>query len=202
MPQAFQTAKIIEKRIEKTGVAVSYPQVMGLSGQGGQHNIINEQILAVVQSMILAQQSEATRLAQMEGTFTIELNEKGLLSVRFENYAVNHHAQAITLIKALTFNLETGTAYSFHELFKPDLPYQYQLNNLILAQIKQKSLPTTGPAPGVTARQDFYLMRTSIVIIFPELIFTPHVIGPPEFKLSFKQLRELISPLGPLQRLI
>jgi hypothetical protein len=56
--------------------------------------------------------------------------------------------------------------------------------------------------PGVADDQDFYLMRSSMVIIFPELIFTPHVLGPPEIKLSFQLLRELINPLGPLQRLM
>ncbi|HZK24865.1 MAG TPA: RsiV family protein [Oscillospiraceae bacterium] len=202
MPQPFQAANIIEQSIQQAGITVAYPEVAGLSEQDMQAKI-NEQIIIVVRSMMLAQGITAVDLVQMEGTYTIELNEKGLLSIRFENYVrPDHRANGITLLRALTFNLDTGVHYSFNELFKPSLPYHYLINNLIQEQIKQKALPTTGTVSSVTARQDFYLMRTSVVIIFPELTFTPQVIGPPEFKLSFKQLRELVNPLGPLARLI
>ncbi|HAA37620.1 MAG TPA: hypothetical protein DCE00_01970 [Firmicutes bacterium] len=202
MLQKVQVAGIIDQRIEKTGISVAYPEIVGLNILGVQAGV-NAQIKAAVRKMMVAQGSEAAELVQMEGSYTVEINEKGLLSIRFENYARKvTQGSGRTLLKALTFDLATGVLYSFKDLFNPHLPYHDLLNSLIQEQIRQKSLPTTGPVPGVADDQDFYLMRSSMVIIFPELIFTPHVLGPPEIKLSFQLLRELINPLGPLQRLM
>ena len=199
MLQKVQVSGIIEQRIEKTGISVASPEIVGLNILGVQAGV-NAQIKAAVRKMMVAQGSEAAELVQMEGSYTVEINEKGLLSIRFENYARKvTQGSGRTLLKALTFDLATGVLYSFKDLFNPHLPYHDLLNSLIQEQIRQKSLPTTGPVPGVADDQDFYLMRSSMVIIFPELIFTRTSLVP---KSLFQLLRELINPLGPLQRLM
>ncbi|NLZ93413.1 MAG: DUF3298 domain-containing protein [Firmicutes bacterium] len=164
---------------------------------------INEQIAGLVFSMMLAQGSQDVEPVNIEGTYTTELNEKSLLSIRFENFAIREKAaNGTTLLKAVTFDLNTGEFYQFYDLFSQERPYRIIINNMLEAQIKQKELPTFGAFPGVKDNQPFYLMPTSVVIIFPELLFTPHVIGPPEFKLPFKQIQGLINTAGPIARLI
>lgn len=194
------TATIREKKIIKPNLRVVYPEVAGLNNEAVQSRI-NEHIAGLVFSMMLTQGSQDAEAVNIEGTYTVELNEKSILSIRFENFALKEKAaNGTTLLKALTFNLNTGEFYQFCDLFNPQRPYRIIINNILEAQIKQKELPTFGTFPGVTDNQSFYLMPTSIVIIFPELLFTPHVIGPPEFKLPFRQLHGLINTAGPIAR--
>lgn len=196
------TATILEKKIIKPNMRVVYPMITGLNSEVIQSRI-NEQIAGLVFSMMLAQGSQDAEPVNIEGTYTTELNEKSLLSIRFENFAIREKAaNGTTLLKAVTFDLNTGEFYQFYDLFSQERPYRIIINNMLEAQIKQKELPTFGAFPGVKDNQPFYLMPTSVVIIFPELLFTPHVIGPPEFKLPFKQIQGLINTAGPIARLI
>jgi phage-related protein len=202
MSPRYITANIVERRIHNSKVNVVFPSVFGLPSESVQKEI-NTLIESLVKAMMIAQGSNNSNLAEMVGSFTIELNKKSLLSIRFENFAImKMAANGSTLLEALTVDLETGEVYDLNDLFVKNRPYRIKLNRLIEAQIQQRDIPLISPFPGVTDNQDFYLTETKLVIFFQYLEFTPHVVGPPEFPIPYSQLTGLINPQGPIGRLI
>ncbi|MDW7651372.1 MAG: RsiV family protein [Bacillota bacterium] len=196
------TASIVERRIHTNTIDVVFPSVFGLKNEAVQEKI-NTLIESIVRGMMTVQGSQDPNLAEMVGTFTIELNKENLLSIRFENFVIRKMAaNGTTLLEALTVDLKTGKVYSLNDLFVKTRPYRIQLNKIIEAQIKQQDIPTIGPFPGVKDDQDFYLKPKSLVIFFQELVFTPHFVGPPEFEIPYSQLTGLINMQGPIGRLI
>jgi hypothetical protein len=195
-------ANIIERRIHTNTINVVFPSVFGLKDEAIQEKI-NALIESIVRSLMALQGSQDPDLAEMVGTFSIELNERNLLSIRFENFAIKKMAaNGTTLLEALTVDLKTAQVYRLHDLFINNRPYRIKLNKIIEAQIRMRDIPTIAPFPGVKDDQGFYLRPNSLVIFFQELVFTPHFVGPPEFEIPYSQLAGLINIQGPLGRLI
>ncbi|MCW3491027.1 RsiV family protein [Dethiobacter alkaliphilus] len=201
MNPRYITANVIERRIRTPVINVIYPSVFGLPNEAVQDEI-NTLIESIVRGMMTAQDSTNPELGEMVGIYSVELNEKSLLSIRFENFAImKMAANGTTLLAALTVDLQTGEVYTLNDLFLKDTPYRVRLNRIIEAQIRSQDMPLIGEFPGVTDRQGFYLTPTALVIFFPELEFTPHFVGPPEFVIPYKRIAGIINPRGPIGRL-
>lgn len=194
------TAAIKEQSIENQCTNVKYPQVQGLKNESVQ-NQINELIKRQVFSMIPGEGCDVYQ--EIVGNYRITLNEKGILSIRFEVYTFRKHAaNGLTVVRSLTVNLENGKVYQLHDLFKINSDYKIVITKMIQQQIKERDLPLIREFRGITDYQDFYLTENSLVIYFQEIQYTPHYVGIPEFAIPYSQIRNLISEEGPIARLI
>ena len=112
----------------------------------------------------------------------MELNQKGILSVKFNVYTFRWHAaNGLDVQKSITVNLETGKVYQLNNLFKPNSGYRRVLTKLIQKQIEEKEIPLLEEIKSIPDNQEFYMTKDALVIYFQEIEYTPHYIGIPEF---------------------
>ncbi|MFC5528791.1 DUF3298 and DUF4163 domain-containing protein [Cohnella yongneupensis] len=164
--------------------------------------IMNKAIASTAHELMKDQGYPSDDIQEMNGTFEIKTNERGLLSLSLLNYAFTGGAHGNTLQRSLTFDADTGRQYTLGELFKPASKYEATLNKLIQAQIKARKLPLLGDYPGITPDQDFYIADKSLVIYFPLYAIVPYAWGFPYFPISVFTIQDIIDENGPLGELM
>lgn len=182
------------------GVIIYYPQVINF------HNIniqqqINHTIYEHVQHLIQQQykDQDAQSFVEMIGLYEIKTNERNILSLSLTNYAyAPKHAHGLTLMKSLTFNLQTGEVYLLDDLFKKDSNFKKVLSEHIQKQIRERDIPIINSYPGILPDQDFYIADKSLVIYYQLYQITPYYFGFPMFPISVFDLQDIIDQDGPL----
>jgi hypothetical protein len=183
-------------KMKNTNLDIDYPQVTCLMNPNAQE-IINRTIISTVQ-MLIQQQGP---YEEMDGTYELKNNDKGVLSIVLINYSFAGGAHGNTIVKALNFDIETGHVYTLPELFKPNSDYVKRISDIIKVQIKARNLPTLGDFTEINPNQDFYIADRSLVIFFQLYEITPYYVGIPYFPISIYELEDIINENGPLQRM-
>lgn len=197
-----QSAIISTEYIKDELKDIEYPRVSGLSNAQVERQI-NQDIRDLVEQMIYEQTPPGSRKTWMTARYQISLNQKGLLSIRLENYAFTPPAaHGYTLVRSLTFDLNTGVIYGFSDLFKPDSNYKEVLNQIIEKQIKEREIPLIGEFEGVKENQEYYLTPDSLVIYYQLYELAPYAYGIVEFPIPYSEIEDYINPNGPIARLI
>lgn len=203
--------QIITQRItlQQNGF-IDYPVVVGMANTAIQARI-NYAILALVRKLYNDQVSQLLnqgypQIPPMDivGWYEIKTNERGVLSLSIGNYTMAHPAaHGWTIIKSLTFDIQTGQLYQLNDLFKPDSNYKQILSDLVSAQIRARNISLISPYPGIkTYDQDFYIADKALVIYYQLVEFTPYVYGLPMFPICLYQIEELIKPGTPLDKML
>ena len=186
--------------LQQQGITIYYPQVVGLQNTDLQQSI-NQSINQLVHSLIQwqHQQQGADSFTEMIGSFEIKTNERNILSLSLTNYAFAYqHAHGLTLIKSLTFNVQTGKLYSLKDLFKPGSDYVGVLSKVIQKQINERDMQLLGDFSGISLDQDFYIADKALVVYFQLYEITPYYVGFPMFPISVYALQDIINENGPL----
>lgn len=186
--------------LQQQGTTIYYPQVTGLQNTDAQQSI-NQSIYQLVNSLVQwqYQQQGTDSFTEMIGSFEIKTNERNILSLSLTNYAfAYHHAHGLTLIKSLTFNVQTGKQYQLKELFKPGSDYVGVLSKMIENQINERNIQLLGDFSGISPDQDFYIADKALVIYFQLYEITPYYVGFPMFPVSVFALQDIINENGPL----
>lgn len=192
------SATINDVQIEDECTDVVYPRVSGLLDDEVEERI-NRLIQARVSAMVPDEGCDVYR--EIKGTYEVMLNEKGILSVKFNVYSIrNHAANGIDEQRSLTVNLETGKEYRLYDLFKRHSNYKSVLNRIIQEQIEERDIPLIKEFTGIDDYEDFYLTKNSLVVYFQEIEFTPHYVGIPEFTIPYSQIKNLVRDDGPIAR--
>lgn len=137
-------------------------------------------------------------IQEMDGSFEVKTNQRGVLSLSLLNYTFTGGAHGNTLQKSLTFDADTGRSYKLADLFKPGSDYKKRLNTLIEAQIKSRNLPLLETYPGISNDQDFYIADKALVIYFQLYELVPYAWGFPYFPISVYDLQDIVDENGPL----
>ena len=198
LPVAIQTMLI-----KQQGMTIYYPQVIGLQNMNVQQKI-NQRIFQLVQSLMHQQykQQGVDSFEEMIGLYEIKTNERNILSLTLSNYAYAfQHANGLTLMKSLTFDVQTGENYQLKDLFKPGSDYVKVLSDIVQKQIKARDIPILNGFPGISPNQDFYIADKALVLYFQAIEITPHYIGLPMFPISVFELQDIIDENGPLGRM-
>ncbi len=185
------------------GTEIYYPQVVGMADRRVQETI-NQKIFQLTESLFQQQfqQQEENAFAQMIGTYEIKTNQRDVLGLTLSNYAIAAHAaNGLTLMKSLTFDIQTGKSYHLADLFQPGSEYVTKLSNIVQAQIKVRDIPIVGTFNGVSPDQDFYIADKCLVLYFQVNVFTPHYVGFPMFPISVFELENIVTDDGPLGRM-
>ncbi|MFC5470151.1 DUF3298 and DUF4163 domain-containing protein [Cohnella suwonensis] len=178
-------------------VKINVPYVNGGTTREAQEKM-NKTIAAANQRLLKEQGFPSDDIQQMDGSFEIKTNERGVLSLSLLNYVFTGGAHGNTLQKSLTFDANTGRSYKLGELFKPNSNYEARLNAIIQAQIKARQLPLLVDYPGIAPDQDFYIADKSLVIYFPLYAIVPYAWGFPYFPISVFDIQDIIDEDGPL----
>ncbi|WP_227001838.1 DUF3298 and DUF4163 domain-containing protein [Virgibacillus necropolis] len=186
--------------LQQQGTTIYYPQIVGLSNTNVQQTI-NQTIYQQVQSLIQQQyqQQGTNSFTEMIGSFEIKTNERNILSLSLTNYAYAYqHAHGLTLMKSLTFNVQTGEQYQLKDLFKPGSNYVEALSKIVQTQINERNIQLLGEFSGISPDQDFYIADKALVIYFQLYEITPYYVGFPMFPISVFSLQDIMNENGPL----
>ncbi len=198
--RAWPTAKIAEHEIVDTNVNVKYPSVFGLTDRSVEEQV-NNRIKELVELLMVERGYGREYLAEMVGDYQVALNDKGILSIRFENYSYfEKAAHGNTVVKSLTFNLENGEEYGLYQLFRIRSIYRLIISNRIKEDIKRRNIPLTTRFKRINDDQTYYLTNNSLVIYFETYEYTPGYIGIPEFHIPYTIVANVINEEGPLTR--
>lgn len=186
--------------IQQGGTTIHYPQIVGLQHINVQQSI-NQTIVQLVQYLMQQQyqQQDADSFIEIIGTFEIKTNERNILSLSLSNYAYAYqHAHGLTLMKSLTFNVQTGRQYELKDLFKPGSNYVDVLSKIIEQQIRERDIQLLDGFSRISPDQDFYIADKSLVIYFQLYEITPYYVGFPMFPISVFEIQDIIDEDGPL----
>jgi hypothetical protein len=181
---------------------VYYPKVVEMKNRDFQR-VINRTIVHETQKLIHEQVGNMpSTVEEMQGSFEIKNNQRGVLSLSLSNYTYHYHAaHGMTFIRSLTFDLEKEKLCSLKDLFKPGSDYVKRISDLVALQIKQRDIPLLGEFTGIRPDQDFYIADKVLVIYFQLYEITPYVVGFPMFPISVYDLQDIIEESGPLGRM-
>lgn len=195
-PVEIKTLKLDMRRLE-----IYYPQVYGLENIYVEDKI-NDVILEVMYNQINQQGYYDNPETQITGTWELKNNQKGILSLTLINYAFSGGAHGLTIVKGLTFDIETGKLYELPELFKSDSDYVKVLSEEVKEQIEDRDIQTLGEFEHIKPNQDFYIADLSLTIFFQEYEIAPYVYGILYFPISIYEIEDIIDENGPLGRMI
>ncbi|MHB1419443.1 MAG: RsiV family protein [Bacillota bacterium] len=200
-------AQIADKQIKTPCVDFIYPQIENIvpTFDEAVKDLINTRIEQLVTNLLpqdtISETGECN--IQVTGKGTVTVNKNGILSVRIEVFSIPiPAANGSTVLKALTFNLLDAHEYQFNELFESNTRYRIIVRNVVEAEIVARQIPLLAPVPPISDNQEYYLTENSVVVFFQELVFTPHFVGPPEFPIPFRVLRNVIRDDGPIAQLM
>ncbi len=177
---------------------VDYPVALGLENTTVMEKI-NNNIKALVYRLIEQQGYYEQEDMTIDGWFEIKNNQRGILSLSIGNYAYPYHAaHGMTVIKSLTFDIETGKSYDLSELFKPDSNYVSVLSDIVAAQIKERDIGLLSEFKGISPNQDFYIADKSLVLYFQLYELAPYVYGLLHFPISGYNIQDIIKEDGPM----
>lgn len=184
---------------------IGFPVVTGL--QDPAQTAINREILTLVYKLMAIQASQLSQQGytnpdvSITGWYEVKTNERGVLSLTVGNYTIAiPAANGRTIVKALTFDTETGKSYSLGELFKPGSDYVKKLSDIIKVQIRERGIQLIAPFDSIKPDQDYYISDKVLVIFFQETEITPHYYGPPMFPISVYEIQDIIREGSPLDR--
>ena len=196
---AFQLPVGIEtKGIQREGVTIYYPQINGPSPAATR--LINSTITGQVNALIKEQGRYLTsNRYEMIGHYELKTNERGILSLTLSNYAMSYpSAHGMTILKALTFDVNTGKLYQLSDLFKPGADYISLLSREVQIQIQLRQIPVIHPFTGISANQEYYLADKTLVLFYQLYQLAPYYYGFPMFPISNYTLLPLVPDQSPI----
>lgn len=182
---------------------IQYPKVEGLQNPAAQEKI-NSAIVELAQNAkATAEKTEKEMLADNlyrykvdeYFNYTVKLNELNLLSIKFDDYIYTGGAHGSTIVRSLTFDLETGDVYGLKDLFNENADYISAINAEIKKQIVEKDYKDAFIVDfeSIKPDQDYYLNDNGLVIYFQRYEYTPYVFGSPEFVISPSLLESMLK---------
>src|SRR5699024_7884943 len=166
---------------------------------------LNKQSYETATQLVIKQyeEQEIDTFEEMYGNYALKTNEKEIISTVYTNYAIfPHAAHGLTLINAITIDLEKRQSYTLEDLFQKNSNYVSVLSTCIKKQIKTRKIPTFEPFTEIDKNQPFYIADKCIVIYFPIYAITPYYFGIPYFPISLYALQAILRKDIFLQRLL
>jgi len=204
MQRTVTPVSIRTMEIMRDGMHIKYPQI-GHVERPHVRRSINEAIFNLVQAIIAEQQDKqgTHQFAEMIGLYEIKTNERNVLSLTLSNYAIAPGAaNGLTIIRSLTFDLQTGKQYQLGDLFLPRSPYVQILSAIIQQQIVDRDIPMLNHFSHISPNQDFYIADKALILYFQAIEITPHYVGIPMFPISVYEIENIINPDSVLGRMM
>lgn len=182
-------------------ISIVYPEVHLPHLPVVQHSL-NTQIRNELNQLLIEQNYYDPNLVELLVYFEIKTNERNILSLTLIAYSFSGGAHGMTVVKALTFETQTGKRLSLYDLLGSQ-DFEKPLSDRIRTKIEEWGVELLDPPfTEIRRDQDFYLADTSLVIYFQLYEITPYVWGFPYFPIALKDIETLIPKDSPLQRFI
>ena len=176
MIQNQSPAIIKTHRIKKERLDVEYPVVERLADKNVEQ-YINSVIMGIVNNLIVNTGYYENPMTDVTGRYHIRTNEKGILSISIEMYWFAGGAHGMTVLKSVTFDVNTGRIYRLEDLFKENVDYVKPLSDIIKRQIQERNIPLIVGFTAIKPDQDFYIQNRTLMIYFQLYELAPYVYG-------------------------
>lgn len=196
LPVQVKTVHLVNPRLDSF-----YPIIWGIADTKVQKKI-NDTILKMMYTLMREQGYFQEGKTTVTASYELKSNERGILSLSLINYAFSGGAHGLTIIKSLTFSVETGKLYQLIDLFKPNADYIKRLSELVKEQIIERNVSVLGEFTGIRPDQDYYIADKSLVIYFQLYEITPYAYGFPYFPISVYALQDILDEAGPLDAML
>lgn len=193
--------QINTRRMNRPRLDITYPVITGLENPSAQERI-NTAIMNVLNTMIREQGYYENPKTDLDGSFEIKTNEKGILSLSLILDAYAGGAHGLRLIRSLTMDIQTGNILTLEQLFKPGVDYVQILSDIVQRKIKERNIYLLGEFNRIRPDQDFYIADKSLVLYFQLYEITPYAFGFPYFPISVYELQPYLNEKGPLARML
>lgn len=197
MIQNQSPAIIKTHRIKKERLDVEYPVVERLADKNVEQ-YINSVIMGIVNNLIVNTGYYENPMTDVTGKYHIRTNEKGILSISIEMYWFAGGAHGMTVLKSVTFDVNTGRIYRLEDLFKENVAYVKPLSDIIKRQIQERNIPLIVGFTAIKPDQDFYIQNRTLMIYFQLYELAPYVYGFVTFPIPTREIEDIIREGGPL----
>jgi hypothetical protein len=197
MIQNQSPAIIKTHRIKKERLDVEYPVVERLADKNVEQ-YINSVIMGIVNNLIVNTGYYENPMTDVTGRYHIRTNEKGILSISIEMYWFAGGAHGMTVLKSVTFDVNTGRIYRLEDLFKENVAYVKPLSDIIKRQIQERNIPLIVGFTAIKPDQDFYIQNRTLMIYFQLYELAPYVYGFVTFPIPTREIEDIIREGGPL----
>lgn len=201
MPGIKLPVEIETRRWAGPGLKVDYPEVLDLPNQTAEI-AINRCIWETLDLIVSGLGYYDNPMTTVNGSYEIKTNERGVLSLVLNIYGFSGGAHGLTILKGLTFEVDTGKTYELSDLFKPDSDYVDELSNLVELAIIERDVPLLGEFNGIRPDQDYYIADKALVLFFQLYELSPYVFGFPSFPISVYQIDNLVADESLLERML
>jgi len=197
----IESAVILEQVNEKPHARIIFPQVRGLESE--KEIIINQLIEEIIKGITMMQAWYDEETMFMDVSYKVKLNEKGLLSLFFQNYAqIEHAAHPMTIVRSLTVDLNTGKEFELFDYFWNMSGHALKITNYILKEVKAKEIALIVDLKLIPDDHTHYLCKDGIVIYFQEGELAPRSYGVLEFTIPYIFLKSILEKGSPLEKLL
>ncbi|MCC5911792.1 MAG: DUF3298 and DUF4163 domain-containing protein [Clostridiaceae bacterium] len=194
--------KVVERKLIRHRIGLTYPDVVGLKNQEAEvkiNGIIQEEIY----KMIVEQGYEEDYTKEIWGEYEVKLIDEEVLSILLYIYSYSKGAaHGMTALKAINVSLEKGEVYELQDLFIKNSGYIETINEIVKEEIHQRDIPLLVAFETIDKKQDFYLTSEALVVFFQLYEYTPYVYGIPKFSIPYRVLVDKIDEVSPLNHLI
>lgn len=204
LKKTLLSVKLGEQILSPNNFKIAYPFLPD-SEDNQARKRINDGITTEVSELFKIQilQPEAIDFKDITASYETMLNQSRLLSILFELYEyVDGAAHGYTLYSSITAATNTGTIYSFSNLFNGSINYVSYLNELAKQYIKDNDITLINEYNGITPNQKFYLTPDNLVLYYQVYDYTPYAYGLLKIPIPYSKIQNLLSKNSPIKRLI
>jgi hypothetical protein len=191
------TVTIKTRRIKKERLDVEYPVVEGLEDKNVEE-YINNVLTGIVNSLIQNTGYYENPMTDVTGRYHVRSNENGVLSISIEMYWFSGGAHGMTVLKSVTFDLNTGRIYRLKDLFKEGADYVKRLSDIVKRQIRERDIPVIVDFDSIDSDQDYYIENKKLVIYFQLYELAAYVYGFLTFPIPTNEIKGIIKDNGPI----
>lgn len=184
---AIASVVIEDHKYQKDVFDIVYPYLQGMKNQVAQDKM-NQEIGKMIESFISDNSNQDTREAVVR--YDVQHLSPELISFTVTRYTYTGGAHGASFREGYTYDLNTGVRYDFSDIYEYDSSARADINNQIIAQIKERDIPTFGPFSGVSDKPFFYIGKNGQpTLFFQQYEIGPYSVGILEFPVTAKRIK-------------
>ncbi|URZ01497.1 DUF3298 and DUF4163 domain-containing protein [Clostridium felsineum] len=197
-------ADLEDQKLSPQKFSIAYPVIITKQDKKVKDKL-NSEIINTVSELFKKQVllPEMVDFNEVLGVYETMVNKNYILSILFSIYTyVNMAAHGLTVYSALTVNTETAKVYSFSDLFNSKMDYLGYLTRIAEKYIKDNNIQLINEYQGVTNNQEFYLTEDKLVLYYQVYEYTPYYYGVFKIPILYTEIKPLLWPMSPINKLI